>query len=527
MKNYTQTTNLEAGSNKYSFSKSSGYHDVLDFTQELDNGAVPDGGSSEFYQLVELGTTKGRNKLQGAKTICIHNEGNAAAEISIRTQLYDATADTEKTGTIASTESGTEVVWWTTLNTILPPGDHFVLPSNKFVSYTRDNSSDPGAVTSAANHTQISDTLVSSLTDYDSGKVGVDIGTDLNGTHDGVVTTIAVGDGDLFMVGDFFRIDNEVMEVTAVSGNNLTVKRAQLGSAAASHTNTSNIYLFLGNHLVEFNDHTIVQTDKYGAYKGSSFFGQGRNSAGDTTAANIDGIVPGSIAIRFYTAGAFQECGLTGKTLAESTGLTASTQYYFKITQDGGVQQELNITTGTSVTYSSVLKLIQTAINDNSVLDVSVGLINGDVRFTSNTNKSSSAIALDAGTTGTNLFSQGDFNVTQDTARVADVQDDTTRDFKNITKTITEEYLFDDGRGALTRANGGSGSVNYETGEISFDGCPPNAEMKISVNVGSALAGGDAEISESTGAQGNIVDRIYARSLNPKVNTTIRTLVFY
>ena len=160
--NYKQSLNLVAGSNKYQFSKSSSYVDVFDITQELDSGAAPAGGSSEFYQLVELGTSKGRNKLEGAKTICIHNEGVGAAEISLRTQLYDATYNTERTGTVSSTLSGTEVVWWTTLNTILSPGEHLLLPHNKFVSYTRDNSTDPGVVTSAGNQTQVLDTIVSS-----------------------------------------------------------------------------------------------------------------------------------------------------------------------------------------------------------------------------------------------------------------------------------------------------------------------------------------------------------------------------
>ena len=527
MESYNQIINLTAGRNQYTFQKTATYENVYDFTQELDHGAAPLGGSSEIYQLIEMATTKGASKLQGAKTICIHNTGLAAAEIAFRTQLYDATHSSESTGTISSTDTGTKVIWWTTFNTILPPGDHIILPSNKFVSYSRDVSSDPGAVTSAANQTQVLDTIVSGVSSYNSGKVGVDSGTNVDGAHNDAVTTLAVGDGDVFMAGDFIRVNNEVMEVTAVATNNLTVKRGQLGSTAASHSDTDDVFYFLGNHLVEFNDHSVAQTDRLGNYKCSTFFAQGRNSAGDGVAENIDGIVPGSVAIRFYTEGGYQECGLTGKTLASSTGLTASTQYYFKITQDGGAQQELNITTGTNVSYQSVLTLIQTAINNNSVLDASVGLIGGDVRFTSNTNLSSSAIALAAGTTGTSLFATGDFNVTQDLARAADVPSETTKTFKNISKKVSVNYLYDDGKGNLIRPAGGSGVINYETGEISFTGCPRNSEFKITANTNSALAGGDAEIGEATGSQGNIIDRIYARSLNPKVNTKIRTLVFY
>jgi len=527
MESYNQTINLTAGRNKYSFQKTATYEDVYDFTQELDHGAAPLGGSSELYQLIEMGTTKGSNKLQGAKTICIHNTGKAAAEIAFRTQLYDATHSSESTGTISSTDTNTEVIWWTTFNTILPPGDHMILPSNKFVSYTRDVSTDPGAVTSAANQVQVLDTIVSGVSSYDASKVGVDVSTNTNEAMDDSETDMDVVDGDKFMVGDFIRVGNEIFEVTGISTNTLTVKRGQLGSTAASHSTNQDIYFFVGNHNVEFNDHSVAQTDRLGNYKCSTFFGQGRNAAGDGVAENIDGIVPGSVAIRFYTEGKYQECGLSGKTLSSSTGLTASTQYYFKITQDGGAQQELNITTGTTVTYQAVLNLIQTAINDNSVLNATVGLIGGDVRFTSNTNLSTSAIALAAGTTGTSLFATGDFNVTQDVARAADVPKDTTKTFKNISKKVSSAYLYDDGKGNLIRPQGGTGTINYETGEITFTGCPTNAEFKVTANTNSALAGGDAEIGEATGSQGNIIDRIYARSLNPKVNTKIRTLVFY
>mgnify|MGYP003133544837 CR=1 FL=1 len=521
--NYTETLTLKTGKTSYSFSKSRGYKDVFDVTQELDNGSAPDGGSNEFIQLLELGTSKGRNKLQGAKTIIIQNTGQSMAELAFKTQLWDASADAEATGTIASTGTGTETIWWTTFNTTLSPGEHFILPHNKAVSYTRDNSTDPGSVTSAANHTQILDTIVSGLTDYDSGKVGVDVNTDLNGAHNGSVTTIAVGDGDLIMVGDFIRIDNEVMEVTGVSGNNLTVVRARLGSTAASHTNTSNIYFFTGNHYNEFDDHSVVQTDERGAYKCSTFFGQGRNADANL----VDGIVPGTVAIQFYTLGAYQECGISKKTLADSTSLSASTQYYFKITQDGGAQQELNITTGSDVTFAGVLSLIQTAINDNAVLDASVGMVGGDVRFTSNTNLSTSAIALAAGTTGTNLFATGAFNVTQDAARSADVAATTVRNFKNITSIKKEEFLLDRGDGTLSRTSGGRGFINYETGEIVIEGCPPNSEFKVSFNTGSALAGGDHEIGEAAGAQGNIITDIYARCINPKSSTSVRLLAFY
>ena len=41
------------------------------------------------------------------------------------------------------------------------------------------------------------------------------------------------------------------------------------------------------------------------------------------------------------------------------------------------------------------------------------------------------------------------------------------------------------------------------------------------------MTGGDAEVGESTGAQGNIIDSIYARSVNPKINTKVRLIAMH
>ncbi len=45
-------------------------------------------------------------------------------------------------------------------------------------------------------------------------------------------TSLAVADGSVFSVGDKIRIDSEVMRVTAVDGDDLTVIRGYLGAAA-------------------------------------------------------------------------------------------------------------------------------------------------------------------------------------------------------------------------------------------------------------------------------------------------------
>jgi hypothetical protein len=95
----------------------------------------------------------------------------------------------------------------------------------------------------------------------------------------------------------------------------------------------------------------------------------------------------------------YQECGLTGKTSATATGLSTTTQYYLKVAINGGTSTEYDITTAADVTYAAVIALLNAAVSG-----VTFALINGDLRCTSNSTDKGSAIALAAGTTGTDLF---------------------------------------------------------------------------------------------------------------------------
>lgn len=98
----------------------------------------------------------------------------------------------------------------------------------------------------------------------------------------------------------------------------------------------------------------------------------------------------------------YQELGLTGKTSASASGLSAATKYYFKINLDSAGATEYNITTTTNVTLGAVLTLMNTAL---TAVKCSFSIVDGDVRCTStNSIGTGSTIALSAGTTGTNLF---------------------------------------------------------------------------------------------------------------------------
>ena len=97
----------------------------------------------------------------------------------------------------------------------------------------------------------------------------------------------------------------------------------------------------------------------------------------------------------------YQEVDISAdKELTSATGLSATTQYYFKINIDTGGIAEYNITTATDLTYSAVIALMNTAIGGGATFSI----VNGDLRCTSASTGGSSTIALSAGTTGTDLF---------------------------------------------------------------------------------------------------------------------------
>lgn len=100
----------------------------------------------------------------------------------------------------------------------------------------------------------------------------------------------------------------------------------------------------------------------------------------------------------FTTPQGYQEVGLSGKALDTATGLAASTAYTFRVNIDGGGLVNYTITTGTTVTFEEVIDLMNAQCRG-----ATFALVDGDLRCTSDTLGSSSAIALAAGT-GTDLF---------------------------------------------------------------------------------------------------------------------------
>jgi hypothetical protein len=95
----------------------------------------------------------------------------------------------------------------------------------------------------------------------------------------------------------------------------------------------------------------------------------------------------------------YQEVGLSAMTGGGASGLAASTQYYYKVNVNGNGVVEYSITTGSDVTNTAVVALMNA--NTHSC---TWAIVDGDLRCTSDVFATTSTIALAAGTTGTDLF---------------------------------------------------------------------------------------------------------------------------
>ena len=351
-------------------------------------------------------------------------------------------------------------------------------------------------------------------------------------------TSAADCTANLFRVGDLIRVRDEIMEVTAIgskanlANNTLTVKRGMYGSTAVtSAADDDPIRLPFFNAYHDYDKYSVAQTDSNGKFKCFNFFGVGRS------ATEVQGIVPGSIALKFYKPG-YQSLGLSGLTSGTNSGLTASTAYEFDIQVDGGTNfDNLSFTTGTNVNIGGtdgIINKIQSALDTQYYTSgnlfekkVTVGLVGGDLRFTSGSNLSTSAIALTAGSTGTAEFfgtgripAVGSINA----AVAARLPDDVIYDGVTYATSPNNVFCYDDGSGNLIYSGSRVGSCNYETGGIDITGgVPINAEFVISCLHTSAFSG---KLTESATDRINSLVDIYANTTSQKWSGSVKVRTY-
>ena len=516
------TGNISLTVNGNTFAKQKVYNNKFENIQEVDN-------TDGFINVLTVSTTKGTNTVSNIKALCIYNESNVGTEIQFTYQEWKNNSNTDDANSV-DTGGGATVTRYTTM--LLPAGDFIYLPNGRLLGYNAD--------ASGANATSISNTAPDSNEYVDSG-ADVD-----NVTASGIVgsasnTTVYLEDGHskLFKRGDLIRCTNEIMEVTAVgtgadlANSTLTVIRGTHGTTSASDHSDDDAVLFpFFNAYNNYDRYTVAQTNKDGKFKAMNFFGYGRT--GD---AISDGIVPGSVCFKFYQPG-YQEVGLSGITANTNSGLSSSTIYYFTISVDGGSAYEVAFTTDSSNTNfggkNGILSKIQDIFDTQYYTEgnlfekrVTVGLINGDIRFTSGSHLSTSAIALTAGTSGSanvdELF-DGTNQIARFPAKVesaigARLPDDTLFDrVTNEERPNIGSIMYDDGNGNLVGV--GTGTINYETGAVDFT-AGANSEFVISATYLSAHSGGT---NASTTNGKNHITAVGARSTNQKLNAKVRVI---
>ena len=500
--NLTVTTPTET----LSATKAGDYDIAIKLNAEVDSSDPP-------IALVSAQSTVGTNTLRGCKALMIRNAGSVGVEIVFRAQEWaDASPDTN---------GGTSHQSF-----LIPSNDFLYLPNLRQLNYET-------ATTSAANGETL-DNQVPDSNMYVDSTADLDHATANTMGSDATHTTLNLEDGHskFFKVGDLIRIENEICEVTAVgtgadlANSTCTIVRGLYGSTAATHADDVAIRFPFFNAYADFDKYSTAQTDGSGRYKAMNLLGYGRK--GDKVA---DGFVAGSISGKFYNSG-YQELGMSGITASTESGLAASTAYAFDIAVDGGSDYTLSFTTSTNTKFGGsdgVLRKIQDALNagyyaSGNLLEknVTVGLVNGDIRFTSGQYLSTSAISISAPASGTTPFGVGRFVMAVgaiEQAVPAKLPDDVIYDKKtNQSVPNVGVFFYDDGHGNISGAC--NGTINYETGAIDITGCPPNAHFVISAAYGSAHSGG-----EEYGANfGNTISRITGRSGNPKVNSIVEII---
>lgn len=524
MANLIQDLKIQTPKETFEFNTSEPYKEVFTIRRKVDS-------TDSFTSLWSTGKTAGSTEFDEIKAFVVHNTSDSVVEVMTTLRTYQNT-----TSATLDTASGDAFYSY-----ILRAGEYMYCPNTRQVGYNTK--------TSAANASTIDDDNGQTI---NSGNLFVDAVANLDAKIEDSDTEITVDDTDYFRVGDLIQVGNndsatatkiEIMKITEINAGGVTGKlavlRAQNGSTlvdgdAQTDSNNgavsgANVYFPFFNALASKDKYTKVQTNEAGRYMSTNLLGYGRRDD-----ARCFGIVPGSLSIKLYTK-AYQELGLSGITAATDSGLAASTEYKFNITVDGGSTfSNLSFTTDATNTNfggnNGIISKIQASLNTQFKTSgsnlfekkVVVGIVNGDVRFTSGSRLSDSAILLAAPSSGTTPFGVGRIPAigSIETAVSAGLPADLKFDFGGNTETENfSGFSYDNGHGNILSGEV-RGTINYETGGLNLTG-PANAELLISAKVKSAHAGGN-----HYGNFANTIKDLSARAINSRVKPVVEIVAF-
>ena len=517
MAQYTKEIRLTTDKGDYLKRLTGNYNIVFDKIIKVDN-------SIRGVSLVTYADAAGVDSMQAPKAILVENTGNVGCEITVDTVEWvtDVAIDT------ADTSSDTTHY----LSFLVPAKECVYLPNSRLIGTSTNAVGGVG---------EERDSLVPDSNEYRDSGANVDHATSATMGSDATHTTLNLENGHskYFKVNDLIRLEDEICRVTAVgtgadlANSTCTIERGLFGSSAATHADDVAVRLPFFNMHHDYDDTsyngggngsaTVVKTNGSGLFRAMNFFGYGRT--GD---AVCDGLVAGSVAIKFYEHG-YQEFGLSGINSSTKSGLAVSTTYTFSLKISGGSADDVAFTTDSSdVTFGNIIGKIQSAINDKFTTGTNlknkkatIGIVNGDIRITDSSRLSTGAILMAAPSSGTTPFGVGIVPAVGvlEAPVAAKLPDDTVRDSVTYAeRKNTSAFLLDDGKGNLSGA-GGSGTYNAETGEINLNAYP-NAEFVVSANTKAAHSGGMEDASTTI----NGAVTLEARSCNSKADTEIRVI---
>ena len=545
----------------YNFSERGNYQQLYQIEKTIDDTDNP--STQTLIDLIP--GAKGGAQLEDIDFMCVYNKGVGTAEIRIKYSGMENDSGLDK----ANTTHGL-------IAYLLRPGEFMTIPNIWGCHY---NTAAEGAANTTVN--EMDNAVVSGALSRNVQRVGADIL--LAEALDASETGIDVDDGDYFVAGDLLQIGTEVMRVTSISTNTLTVERGVYGSTAASHSDDANLLFPFFNAYHDYDRYAKPQTDHSGNFKSFNYFGRGRTD-GVATTYGAQGICRGSVALKFYSPG-FLEFGLSNVRSNESSGLAANTAYAFdlilnEVVAKGSVTAKGTIaftTDATNVNWGSatkggsstgVLQKIKDAmdVKFNDVTDALHGLgcdikiIGGDIRFTSLSRLSNSRVGVSVAASGTTVFGVGNFPGVNSSAILTEgivigsstnqvtygesarLPDDTVV-VNGQTVKNTSAFLIDDGFGKLisSKASGytgatgrritgnatgifmgtyGSGTIDYSSGIIDLKGGPKNAEFVVSGMFATAIGTGGGSVNNG------IIASVYARSISSKVESKVQLVAF-
>ena len=511
---------VTAGQDKeYLCSMSDNYTEVYQEMAKVNNADI-------FVTLSTISKTA-PSLLKGSKLIVIKNNSPVGVELQFHINEFQNNSNVDEyTEDLRITQ-------------LLGANEYMVLPNQFMLGYTGDTSG--GLAKTIDNKGGY---------DVNSGKLYIDSVANLGEDVDGSETAIDVNDGDYFRVGDLIQLGTttgttatkiEIMRVTGIDTNTLTVERGLFGSITGNvsaqstgHASGAAVHFPWFNTQEKYDKYHddadalgIAQTNSSGRYTAQNLFGYGRSATYPT------GIVKGSFAMKFYNSG-YQELGMSGVTPNTESGLAASTAYAFNITVDGGSTfASLSFTTDATNTKfggnNGVLGKIQSALDTQFYTAgnlfekaVTVSIVNGDIRFTSGNRTRNSAILLAAPSSGTTPFGVGRVPAIANVegAVAGRLPDDTVFDKLSYVENKNQSaFAYDDGKGNIVGV--ATGTINYETGALDFTG-PVNGEFVTSFNYDSAHSGGLNAASN----QENGIITLSARSVNSKIDAEVEILGF-